>query len=166
MAIFLIGSGREKDRQILKVIWALLCQYVITDQRSNNISLIEVIDGITIPAPPPVNVPETSQDSRLNLNASLVALYARSDHGLPEVAQSRLRIVSPEGAQILSEEQEVDLTDATRARAIGQIIGLPTPLPQDGEYLLKIEVKAPDSGWEEAFELPLWVDLEKDVPSE
>ena len=150
----------------MKVIWAILCRNAITDQQSNNISLIEVIDEITIPAPPPANVPETSEDSGIALDASLVMLFARSHQDSPEVAQSRLRIVAPNGTQIQSVEQEIDLTEIPRARAIGRLIGLPTVLPQDGEYLLKIEAKAPDSDWEEGFELPLWINLQEDTPSE
>ena len=43
----------------MKVLWALLCKNVITDQDTNNISLIEVVDELTIPAPPPQSASTT-----------------------------------------------------------------------------------------------------------
>lgn len=161
MVEFLSG----KRRQILRAIWAILCKNTIIDQRSNNISLIEVIDEISLPAPAPESVTETSGQPAVGFDASLVILWARSDPDMPEKAQVRNSVVTPKGFQTQSTENEIDLTDALRVRSIGQIARFPL-LSQDGEHTLKIEMKAADTDWQEAFELPLWVNIQTDSPLE
>ena len=149
----------------MKAIWAILCKNVIVDQQSNNVSLIEVIDEFTIPVPPPVNLPEIDGEPGILLDVSLVVLWARSHRDTPEKAQSRTSIVTPDGTEARSLENEVDLTEAIRARAIGRIVGFPHPLNHGGEYLFRIELKVPGSDWKEELELPLWVNVQKDTTS-
>ena len=156
------GSG--KKRRILKVIWAILCDKAIINQQSNNVSLIEILDEITLVAPAPEPVTETSEEPNIFIDASLVASWARSDFNMPEKAQTRTRIVTSGGEGLLSNELEIDLTDDMRIRTIGLIGRIPF-LTQDGEYTIKIEAKAPDSDWLEMFELPLWVNTQTDTPS-
>ena len=149
----------------MRAVWAILCQNTIIDQRSNNISLIEVIDELTVPAPPPELVTEANGELGMLFDGNLVILWARSDLGTPEKAQVRSRIIAPNGGEARTGEVEVDLTEIVRARAIGRIAELPL-FTQVGEYTIKIETKAHDSEWREVFELPLWVNVQADAPSE
>ena len=165
MVKFLWIYGDGKRRCTLRAVWAILCENTIIDQRSNNVSLIEVIDELTIPAPAPEPMTETKGEPRKFFDADLVVLWARSKLDLPEKAQMRSKIVAPNGGEARSGESEVDLTENIRLRSIGRIAGLP-PFTQAGEYRIKIEAKESDSEWQEVFELPLWVSVQTDTPSE
>ena len=149
----------------MRAIWAILCQNTIIDQRSNNVSLIEVIDELAAPAPPPDLMTETIEEPSILFDANLVVLWARSDLDIPEKAQARSRIIAPNGGEARSGEVEIDLTDIMRARAIGRITTFP-PFTQVGEYTIKIETKSNDAEWQQVFELPLWVNVQTDAPSE
>ena len=161
-------SGRRcatvRRRPILRAIWAILCKDAIVDKRSNNISLIQVLDEFMIPAPPPEPVTDTDRNQGILFDANLVVLWTRSDLNTPERAQMRSKIVAPNGSAAESVVIDIDLTDIiTRARSIGHIAVLPH-FTQEGEYVIRIEMKSPDSDWEEAFELPLWVNIQQDTP--
>ena len=149
----------------MRAIWAILCRNTIIDQRSNNISLIEVIDELTVPAPPPELMAETDGELSMLFDGDLVILCTRSDLDTPEKAQVRSTIIAPNGGEARTGEVEIDLTDIVHARAIGHIAELP-PLTQGGEYTIKIETKVHDSEWQEVFELPLWVNIQTDAASE
>ena len=148
------------------MVWAILCRNAIIDQRSNNVSLIEVIDEITIPVQIPESITNASDQPVMVTDASLVILCARSDFNVPEKSLMRQRIVAPDGDEARTNENEIDLTDDVRLRAIGHIAGFPPLITQDGEFTIKIEVKAPDSDWQEMFELPLWVTVQTDTLSD
>ena len=149
----------------MRAIWAILCQNTIIDQRSNNISLIEVIEELTVPVPPPELMTEGDGELSMLVDGNLVILWTRSDLNVPEKAQTRSRIISPNGGEAQSGDFEIDLTEIVRARVIGRIAELP-PLTQTGEYTIKIETKVDDSEWQEEFELPLWVNVQTDGPSD
>ena len=148
----------------MKVLWALLCDYVITNQQTNNISLIEIIEQINVPAPAPGSLAEFTEQSATFLNMSLVVVWARSDRDAPEIGQARVGIVAPDGRKSQFAEYEVDLIDTQHTRAVGQIVGFP-PLTQEGEHLFRVEKQISDSEWKEEFEVPVWVNIQTDSPS-
>ena len=145
----------------MNVLWALLCDTVIIDEQTNRVSIIGVIDEINVPAPPPERPSETGEHFVTAANMRLMALWARSDPGVPESSQARVRIVAPNGDEWHSEEHMVDLSDATLSRTIAHITGLP-PLARDGMHLFRLESQMPDSTWSEEFELPLRVHVQFD----
>ena len=149
----------------MKVIWALLCENVITNQQTNNVSLIEVVDQLTVPAPPPGNVAKQDEKFDTFLNMRLVVLWARSDRDVPERGQARVRIIAPDGKEAQSTEHQVDLSEVPRSRAIGRIVGFPFPLTDEGEHLFRVEKRTSDSSWRKEFELPLWVQIQTDSPA-
>ena len=175
----------------MKVYWALLCERLITDVETNNASLIEIIEEISVPTSPPgivtrpnelpqhesqPQVPPESQpqvppgsvpgrDEKLDslLSFWVVVLWARSDYDAPEKGQSRIRMVTPGGREWFSGEYEVDLTQAPRARAAGRMVGFPST--SEGEHILKVEARTAVSGWSEEFEIPVWVRIQAGSPS-
>ena len=149
----------------MKVLWALLCGNVITDQRTNNVSLIEIIEQITVPAPPPGSVAEVDGQSGTLFNMRIVVLWARSDRDVPEKGQARVRMIAPDGKESQSMEHEVDLIKLPRVRAIGHIVGFPFPLTHEGEHFFRVEKQTADSTWKTVFELPVWVQIQTDSPS-
>ena len=149
----------------MKVIWAILCQNAIVAQESNNLSLIEVIDELTVPAPPPRGTEEPTEEFGLLLDARLVILWSRDNIGVPEIGISRTRLVAPDGRESLSPEIEIDLTHFPRSRSIGRFGAFPFPPTHVGEHFFKIEVKTPASEWVQVSELPLMIQIQNDTPS-
>ena len=146
----------------MKVIWALLCEKTIVDQESNNLSLIEVIDELIVPAPLPQGVHGSGAEGSSILDLRLVVLWERSDPLRPEKGQARIRIIAPNASESSVAEHEVDLMESPRMRAIGHLLGSPMPFTQEGQYFVKIEAKTADSDWQELFELPLQVSVQTD----
>lgn len=148
----------------MKILWTLLCDNVITDHRTNNVSLIEIVEQINVPSPPPVSLAKSGDQSPTLLNMWLVTLWARSENDKPENGQARIKVVAPDGTESQLIEYEVNLNETPRSRAVGRIAGFPL-LTQEGEHLFRVEKLTSDSDWQKEFELPVWVQIQSDSPS-
>ena len=146
----------------MKVIWAVLSENTIVDLLTNNISLIQIIDELTVPAPPPQEA--DGQDTELStpFDLSLTVLYARSDPQVGEKGLTRIRMVGPGNRESRVVEHEIDLTEQPRGRSIGRMGMSPLPLNAQGAYSFKIEMPSLNGEWEEVFELPLWINIYRD----
>jgi hypothetical protein len=144
-------------RNLLKVIWAVLCERAIIDRDTNNVSLINVIEEIAISVQPPEGAPDEASDGRLVLaNMELVVLWVRSDLEVPERGYGRIRVIAPDEREAPTHENEVDLTQYLRLRTRIRLTSL--PMRGSGVYRIKIEGRAPPSSeWTEEFDLPLRV---------
>ena len=148
----------------MKVIWAILSENAIVDRQSNNISLIEVIDELTVPVPPPQVVSQSGEQLQIPFSFCLSILFARTDIGVAEKGRYSVTIIGPDGVKSESRELDVDLMENLRSRSIGRMGEFPLPLTVEGQYSFKIDVKSVDSDWKEAFELPLRVNFQRDDP--
>lgn len=141
----------------MKVIWAVLCQSSAVDRDTNVVSLFNVVEEITFPAPPPEPTPSQQLPAGLNLAPifQLVVLWTRSDQKIPEQGRGRLRLLRPNNAEALGQEFEVNLTQHLRLRLRIPLAGLPT----DGEgiHQFVVEGMTGTSAWTSMFELPLSV---------
>ena len=146
----------------MKVIWALLCENIIVDRDTNNVSLINVVDELTVPASPPEGPPGAVFESIVILNLRMAILWTRSIPSVPEVGEARVKVVAPDDSISFSPQLEVDLTQGPRERALGHLLNSPFPSWREGEYLFKIEARSADFDWQEMFELPLWVKIQTD----
>ena len=142
------------------VLWALLCRNTITDKETNNISLIEVVDELTIPGPPPQTPDATVDEPSPIFNLYLVALWSRSDIDEPEEGDTRIRAITPDDRHAVSPELHVDLTEAVRARSIGRLVRSPFVVSRQGVYRFKLEARTTTSDWIEMFEAPLWISIQ------
>ena len=148
----------------MKVIWALLCQTIVTDRDTNNLSLINVVDEIIVPASPPDEPSRSDIMGRVNLGLEMAVLWIRSNPALPESGEARVTIVTPDNSSAVSEVLEVDLTQTQRIRGVGHWADSPFPSWQEGQYLFKIEARASGHSWQKVFELPLWVRVQTEDP--
>ena len=144
----------------MRTLWAIFCRYSIVDELSKKMSLIEVIDVITLAAPVAESQPQADIEDIEYFRGSLVVQMARSNLHQPEKSKIRVRLVAPNGDEAIAPVQEVDLTESSRIRLVAQLVGL--PLSQSmGEYTFKIDWQTEDHVWEESYSLPLWVELVK-----
>ena len=152
----------------MKVLWGILCKNVIVNRDTNNITLVEVLERVTITATPPEEPPEPGQGINAMLDIHLVSSWARSAPDIPEMVYAKFRVVAPDGRSMASEEVEVDLTESTYLRASGHLLDAPFPFSGEGQYIFKIETRPPESEleWKEVYELPLWIDVGHPPPPE
>ena len=143
----------------MKVIWGILCQSSVIDRQTNNVSLFNVIEEISIPAQPPQMQPGQPWPTDVApLMFDLVILWMRSDEDTPERGRGRVRLVVPnQKAPALGQEFEVDLTNYLRLRMVLKVPGLPAG--DLGMYRFIVDGKTDTSDWAEMFELPIRVAL-------
>ena len=160
----------------MKIVWALFCETVIVDKGTNRVSLINVMDEITIPAPL-LDSETTDMEEPLDADESpgidwmpdpgltLVMLSRRSDLETPEENDNRIRIVHTQSNQTVAvSEARVDLTQARQTRGMATIPSF-LIFQKPGMYLCKIDGKRGEGEWEEIFEAPLWVHVQQDSPT-
>lgn len=140
----------------MKVIWAILCQSAVIDRYTNNVSLFNVIEEITVTSTPPQ---EASAGGRMGAAASivfeLVTLWVRSDLEVPERGYGRIRLATPHDQISTGQEFEVDLTQYLRLRHRTHISTL--PIGGEGIYRFVIDGRVDTQDWAEMFEVPLRV---------
>lgn len=126
-------------------IWSVLCARSIIDSETNNISLIDVIEQVNLPAPPP---PSTDGGvTFIPISLELVSLWSRENADAPENRRCRVRVNSPGGLPAgmpTTVEFQVDLTVHQRSRTRARLPGLPiretgtcsfvVEMSRDGEY--------------------------------
>lgn len=140
----------------MKVIWALLCERSVIDKETNNLSVHNVIEELTVISTPPQGPPvPTGPGEGIAMGFQLVALWTRSLEEVPERGNGRVRLVLPGDESQLGAEYEVDLTQYLRLRYLMHIAGL--PMRGEGTYRFVIEGKDEDGQWTPMFEVPLRV---------
>ena len=146
----------------MKVIWAIFSENAIVDRRSNNLSLIEVIEELTVPAPPPLEAAQPREQPQIPFDFFLSILFERTDLGTGEAGRYRVTMVGPNGIKSEPREHEIDLMDFSRSRSIGRMGVSPLPLTVEGQYSFKIDVMSAEADWQEGFELPLTINIQRD----
>lgn len=140
----------------MKVIWAILCQSTVIDRYTNNVSLFNVIEEITIPSTPPQGA---SGRGGMGAGAAvvfqLVSLWVRSDLAVPERGYGRIRLATPDNQISTGQEFEVDLTQFLRLRQRTHMSTL--PIRGEGIYRFMIDGRTDTQDWAEMFEVPLRV---------
>lgn len=133
----------------MKHIWTVACSHAVVDRDSNNVSLLNIIEQLTIhEAPRP--------DAILPIQLDVMTLWAREDAEIPTTDNSRLRLISPDGKALGAFESAVDLSSHERSRAKITFQGL--PLASSGTYKFIVEQKSEEATrWKRVAEIPLSV---------
>lgn len=120
-------------------------------------SLFNVVEELTFPAPPPAPPPSQQLPAGLTLALlfQLIVLWTRSNPEIPEQGRGRLRLLLPNNAEALSQEFEVDLTQHLSLRLRIPFAGM--PIGGEGIYQFVVAGMTGTSGWTDMFELPLRV---------
>lgn len=145
----------------MKVIWAVLCLNSVIDRQTNNLSLFNILEEISV-LPVPAQGPQSKGPGDLTFAPTfeLVTLWGRSDENVPERGYGRVKLSLPASsseAPKVAVEYEVDLTKYLRLRQIGRIHGLPAAGEGVYTYTFIIEGKNEGQDWSPKFELPLRV---------
>ena len=111
-----------------KLLCFLPCEKVIIDQNANTISMINVLEGISVPKAP-------TPDAGVLLTWSIVSVWEQTEGDARKTYEQRTYLLLPDG------KEKVDLITRfqfaqKRHRLIGTINGFPVPLA--GDYILKL----------------------------
>lgn len=124
-------------------IWSVLCQSVLLDQFSNSMSLIQAIEGFSVPALPS-SAPQMMVGS----------LWLRT--GKESQLISRIRILDPAGKVVNVIENKPASLSLPRSRTITILGGF--PLVSAGVYSMVVESKK-EGGWMEEAAIPLEISV-------
>jgi len=128
-------------------VWTVLCSRAVIDQESNNISIQNAIEQVTI-------VGEPKPDGFLPADMEVVTLWARADPNVPAEGRERLTFLSPSKENLLSDENIIDLTAAKRHRWRWKLNGL--PVREAGGHVFQVELQCnSESEWRVVASIPL-----------
>lgn len=139
-------------------VWSVLCTRSIIDKSTNNASLLEILEQVTILEP----IPTGQQNIALALAFEIVSLWQRSNHDEPARGEGRIRIEMASGSQTLPQFQ-IDITPAGmhRRRSVYRMNGM--PFDGFGVYKFVVELKDEStSQWKAVATIPL--ELSQGVP--
>jgi hypothetical protein len=131
-----------------KLLWAVVAQRAIVDSSTNNASLVDVLEELSLPEPPVA--PEKKKDRLIvPLRFALVALWRRSDLNRAESFDMSVTLVGPKAEKIAELKSRVDLRNHVRMRSNVQFPGLPLFGP--GSYRLIVKQRD-GSSWRRVSE--------------
>jgi hypothetical protein len=129
-------------------VWTVICSRAIIDKDSNNVSIQNVLEQVTVGIEP---MPETL----IPMSFEVITLWARGDPSKPIRGRMRLTFLFPSG-QAFEEpvEAEINLSRTERQRQIFRFPGLPVTEP--GRHIIRIEcLEEGESEWHEVARTPL-----------
>lgn len=134
-------------------VWTVVCSQAVIDRDTNNVSLHNVTEQLTIREKP-------NPDASALIMLDIVTLWARSDLGIPAHGQSRLTFVSPSGKTKAGPFLfDIDLSEYRRYRTRTRLHTLPVGEP--GRYVFHIDYKDENGQrWRKVAAVPLEVTFE------
>jgi|SRR3989344_3562664 len=150
-----------KENKKIKHIWSLVCSNSLLDGKTNNLSLFNLVEKLTL------TVPKTEMDKAKKTGAQgflfplgleIMSRFYRQDNG--ETAfDYRLRFVNPEGKTIFNSERKIAVKKHIRNLRVGTNVKA-WPISGSGDYTLVVEAKeVSENRYEEIASIPLEVDL-------
>lgn len=133
---------------MLEHIWSVLCARSIIDSETNNVSIQDVVEQITINAEP-------AENGFLPFPLELITLWGRKESNNPTKGIERVTFVTPSGKSQVVSEAEIDLSNAERHRHRVKFQGL--PISESGKYYFKVEFKNNNNEWQQVSAIPLKV---------
>ena len=133
---------------MIRHIWSVLCSHSVIDKDTNNVSIHNVIEQISIHGEP-------QADGFLSMPFEIISLWTRDLSNTPIDGSERISLITPSGDESVAAEVELDLTKVERHRHRVKFSGL--PVVEEGNYYFKVESKYGDTEWNEVARLPLKV---------
>ena len=114
-------------------VWTVLCTKSTIDSESNNISLVEVLEQLS------VGDPGGPKEGIVPLPVELVTLWSRKNYDQPVAGRGRTSFVRPSGVIPESiQEHPIDLRVSKRLRHRQKFAGI--PVREAGLHLFRVEL--------------------------
>lgn len=148
---------------MIKHIWSILCRRSIVDSETNNISLYDSLEELSVgvkvkrqdaPIPQAINIP---------IDYEVVSFWMKENIGSHVQADTEIEIVLPDGSSGKSFPQKIDMPEKMqRIRARYRIKGFGVSMP--GTYLFRIKIKeSEEKQFRTVSEIPLEVKIQKEL---
>jgi hypothetical protein len=135
-------------------IWTVPCRFSTIDRQSNNVSLIEVLEEITVPTV----LPQQPDVGIVPAIFDVTTLWSRENDEQPESGFGRMSFLSPAGQTVFTNEYEIDLRENRRFRSIGRVLGFPAQVSGRCHFRVDRRRSANDD-WEQVAMVPVWVNI-------
>jgi len=139
----------------MRLIWAVLCRHAIVEQETNTLSLMDVIEQITIefnesPIPPP------TKPAALPIPLELISLWQKGpDRG---GGTFKVTLRTPQGSTSPGHATgTIEPGPAPRSRITTRIPNL--PWRGEGEYAFVVQLSTKSAGWRTVADVPFWIKL-------
>lgn len=151
-------------------VWSVLCHKGCQDKETNQVSLLEVTEKLTIETRE--DLPDSSAEQErpsdnalVRMPLELVSWWYRSDVNQPETAQARITVMAPDGEKIGESELELPLESTKSFRMISKMAGFPLrALADPGTVWFIVEQKHEES-WTTVAKVPLEIEIRQAKPS-
>ncbi len=148
---------------MLKHIWSLLCAKSIIDSETNNLSVFDVFEQLSI------NINVADQGSlpagqiNIPVQYEVTSLWLREDKDEEFKGELQIEVINPDSKSGKTFEQPILLPAGTRRlRTRVKITGL--VVSEAGDYLFKVKIKQPgEKEFIVVAEIPLEINLVKQV---
>ncbi len=139
-----------------KILWALLCSSSSIDSESNNLSVANIIEEITVGKEAFVN---DATRIELGVNLQILSLIKKIKNIAVVKVDMRIKFIDPNNTELNSFDYSLEIpSDKLRMR---QRINVPTlPITTAGEYRFEFHVKEEGgSKFENSAEIPLIINI-------
>lgn len=143
-------------------IWSVLCYKGCLDQYTNQVSLLDVVEGVTIRtigAPP-----RKAKNVAMPFNLNIVSMWLPADRSIPEKIQVRVVVIAPDGTEISPGGYlEGDLTSRPRLRTFMRFSAV--PYHGGGTYRFAVEYRGSEGDqWRRVASLPMDLEIGEPLP--
>lgn len=138
-------------------VFSILCRRSITDQGSNLLSVIDVLDGIAVAPRELEQVTQSDAKPALALDASFVSQFTRSDLDRGEDFSVRVLLTGPGGKKLGSTSAQIDLHKFQNFRMASKFSVL--PFIGAGRYEFKVQLQE-GKRWRTVSAVPLAVTVQ------
>lgn len=147
----------------MKHIWSVLCRRSIIDNETNNISLNDVLEQLTIgvkvkqqasPIPEGINIP---------IDYEIVSMWMRENEKGHVQADTEIEIIQPNGKSAKTFPQKIDMPEKIiRSRTRYRINGFIANMP--GRYWFRVKIRDENrKEFKTVSEVPLDVIMQKEL---
>ena len=139
---------------MIKHAWSVACTSRIFNRETNNLTLIECLESITVRG-----TPESEEERRaIPLTVAIVSLWTRPVDQ-PTQGTARISFLNPTDEVLGTHEYTINLVQFPRLRGTANLVGLAFQGP--GIYHFRVEVQEEGEGtWKEVALLPLEIEFQ------
>lgn len=133
----------------MRHVWTVFCRNVLEDKNSGNLSLVDIVERLTFSAELPEERPFAVP---FPVPIYIVSSWLKSDKNDNSDYYIRIRFVSPEGTELVTNEQKLEFEESAKLRISGQVGSLPFTI--NGSYEFEIAYRS-DNNWKVVARIPL-----------
>jgi len=137
---------------MIRHIWTIVCSRSLIDEESQNITLIDALEHITIPS----SFLKSHKINKLPLQLEVVTLWNKVEQKSKVTGRAILKFLSPEDEVLEEQSYTIDLTEFNRSRTRIRVSNL--PLTTTGIYHFCVYLEGEKKTWQECAKIPIQIE--------